>query len=171
MAHPGGRPRTTSFPPEEMIKLGEEMIDWVKKNNPLHLSEWYSVHKGFIYKDWKAFIQLPEFLPYYEKAINIVGRQYLDKNSNIREGVSQRFLRFYFRDLKEEEDEKESKKIEKEKQMKIEILKEEIRLRKELENTAVPNDKIIELEQKNLELEYIVKEKTKMIQELLEKIG
>ena len=63
---PAGRPRTTSFSVEEMIALGEEMVAFVKKNKKtiLHLSEWYTIEKGFIYREWKTFIQKEEFLPY-----------------------------------------------------------------------------------------------------------
>jgi len=51
-----GRPRTTSLSPEEMIALGEEMLLWLKENEDyvLHLSDWYTLEKGFIYKDWKS---------------------------------------------------------------------------------------------------------------------
>lgn len=103
---PAGRPRDVSFEPEEMIALGEEMIAWVALNpSILHLSQWYTIHKGFIYKEWKAFIQIPEFLPYYEKALKMVGIKYLDKESNVREGASHRWQRVYFPDLREEEEE------------------------------------------------------------------
>lgn len=102
-----GRPRTTSLEPKEMIALGEEMVVWVTKNkkNILHLSEWYTIEKGFIYNEWKTFLQRAEFIPYYEQALKIVGSKYLDKNSNVREGASQRWQRVYFKDLKDEEDE------------------------------------------------------------------
>jgi len=101
-----GRPRVTSFTEEEMIALGEEMVAYVKENQKtiLHLSEWYTIEKGFIYAEWKAFIQKPEFLPYYEQALKIVGLKYVSKNSNVRDSISQRWQRIYFRDLKEGED-------------------------------------------------------------------
>lgn len=102
----GGRPRTTSFTEEEMIALGEEMVAFVKKNKKtiLHLSEWYTIEKGFIYREWKAFIQKEEFLPYYEKALKIIGIKYVDKSSNVRDGISNRWQRVYFDDLREKED-------------------------------------------------------------------
>ena len=105
--HPGGRPRTVSFSPEEMISLGREMIEWVKKNEQsvLHLSEWYTIEKEYTYNEWKQFISKEEFRPYYEKALKIVGRKYLDKDSKVRDGISQRWQRVYFKDLREEEDE------------------------------------------------------------------
>lgn len=105
MTKPVGRPRTTSLPPNEMIALGEEMLTWVKINKPLHLNEWYSIEKSFLYEEWKCFIRMEEFRPYYERALNLVGRQYLDKESRIRDGISQRWQRIYFRDLREQEDE------------------------------------------------------------------
>lgn len=102
----GGRPRTTSFTPEEMIDLGEEMVAFVKKNKKtiLHLSEWYTIEKGFIYREWKTFIQKEEFLPYYEQALKIIGIKYVDKSSNVRDGISNRWQRIYFDDLREKED-------------------------------------------------------------------
>lgn len=100
-----GRPRTTSFSPEEMIELGKEMVAWVEENEPLHLKQWYSIEKMFLYEEWKAFIRKPEFVPYYEQALSLVSLQYLDKNSTIRDSIANRFLRVYFKDAKESEDE------------------------------------------------------------------
>lgn len=101
-----GRPRTVSFSDEEFEILGEEMVKWVTENYDyaLHLSDWYTVVKGFTYNQWKTFLQKEAFLPHYEKALKIVGRKYLDKNTNIRDGISQRWQRVYFKDLREEED-------------------------------------------------------------------
>ena len=101
-----GRPRTTSFTKSEMIALGEEMVAFVKKNKKtiLHLSEWYTIEKGFIYREWKTFIQKEEFLPYYEQALKIIGLKYVDKSSNVRDGISNRWQRVYFDDLREKED-------------------------------------------------------------------
>lgn len=103
---PAGAPRTVSFSKDEMIALGKEMVKYVQKNKRtiLHLCEWYTIEKGFTYKEWKTFIQKEEFLPYYEQALKTVGLKYLDKNSNIRDGISQRWQRAYFGDLKEIED-------------------------------------------------------------------
>jgi hypothetical protein len=100
-----GAPRTTSPSPEEVIKLGKEMLAWVKEKNPIHIKQWYSIEKGIIYKDWKALIQLKEFLPYYEQALNIISLKYIDKTSEIRDSVAHRFLRVYYKDVKDEEDE------------------------------------------------------------------
>lgn len=86
--------------------MGEEMVDYVKANKKtiLHLSEWYTIEKGFTYNEWKNFIKMSEFVPYYEKALRIIGLKYVDKNSNVRDGISQRWQRIYFGDLREQED-------------------------------------------------------------------
>ena len=102
----GGAPRTVSLPVEDMKKLGQEMVDLEVNKHPdiLHLSEWYTIHKMFTEKQWETFIDRAEFIPYYEQSLKIVGRKYLDKNSNVREGVSQRWQRVYFKDLRSQED-------------------------------------------------------------------
>lgn len=121
---PAGTPRTISFKPHEMESLGKEMIEWLQINEKkvLHLSEWYTIHKGFTYNEWKTFIQRDEFIPYYEQALKIVGRKYLDKTSDVREGISQRWQRVYFKDLRDEEDESLQRKIDKELEQKKKIL-------------------------------------------------
>jgi len=98
------RPRTITPDPEEMIKLGEEMLAWVKKNKPLHLSAWYSIEKFIVSNVWETMKEAPEFLPYYEQAMRIIGMQYLDKTSKVRDSISQRWQRVYFKDLRKSED-------------------------------------------------------------------
>ncbi len=101
-----GAPRKTSFSPEEMIALGEEMVKWVKENDPIHLSQWYTIHKMFLYKEWKTFIQRAEFIPYYEIVLKMVGMKYIDgKSKDIKDSLCQRWQRVYFKDLRESEDE------------------------------------------------------------------
>lgn len=102
---PAGAPRTVSFSVDEMIELGEEMVEWVTINNPLHLSEWYTIEKMFTYKQWKTFIQRDEFVPYYERSLKIVGRNYLSKTSDVEPSIKQRWQRVYFADIKEQENE------------------------------------------------------------------
>jgi hypothetical protein len=100
-----GAPRTVSLSKDEMIKLGQEMIQWVKDHpDILHLSEWYTIEKMYTYNQWKQFITKEEFHPYYEIALKLVGKKYLDKTSNVREGISQRWQRVYFKDIRESED-------------------------------------------------------------------
>lgn len=103
---PAGRPRTISLSPEEMEELGLEMVKWVKENDPLHLSQWYCIEKGYTDKEWDTMHVCPEFFPYYEQALKIVGLKYLDKNSNVRDGIAHRWMRVYFKDFRDREDEK-----------------------------------------------------------------
>ena len=105
MNNPVGAPRTVSPLPSEMIILGEEMVKWVKENNPIHLSQWYSFQKKFTKAQWRAMKLLPEFLPYYEEALQSVGLNYIKKNSEVEPSIKQRWQRVYFEDLRECEDE------------------------------------------------------------------
>jgi len=102
---PAGRPRTSTPPAEEMIQLGEQMLEWIKFNKPLHLSEWYSGEMFITDKVWDNMRVAPEFSHYYNRALKIIGKQYLDKTSKVRDSISHRWLRVYFKDLKKEEDE------------------------------------------------------------------
>lgn len=122
-----GRPRSVSPPAEDMIKLGEEMLYFVAKYEPLHLSQWYSIEKMFTYKQWQAMQELPEFLPYYEKAIKMVAIKYLD--GTVNSSIAQRFLRVYFQDLREREDLDLKQKLFEETKHKKEILEHDIKFK------------------------------------------
>jgi hypothetical protein len=100
------RPREFSYSEKDMIALGKEMVEYVKKNKKtiLHLCEWYTIEKGYTYNEWKNFIAKAEFFPYYEQALKIIGLKYVDKNSNVRDKISDRWQRIYFNDLREGED-------------------------------------------------------------------
>jgi hypothetical protein len=101
----GGRPRTVSFPEDEMIALGEEMIQWLNDNpDTLHLTQWWSLHKLFTEEEWDAMQQMPEFLPYYKRALHLIGLKYLTKDSKVRDNISPRWQRVYFKDLRKSED-------------------------------------------------------------------
>jgi len=112
---PAGRPREVSFSPEEMIKLGEEMVEWVKKNKPIHLSVWYTQEKDFTDEQWDTFRKRKEFVHYYTKALKLVGYSYLDKDSQIDVRLKDRWQRVYFKDLREQEDEDAEKDAERKK--------------------------------------------------------
>jgi hypothetical protein len=102
---PPGAPRKTSFTPDEMIDLGQEMIQWLKEHpETVHLKEWYSIEKMFLYNEWKAFIQLKEFLPYYELALAMISLKYIKLETGIEPSLKHRFLRSYFKDIREQED-------------------------------------------------------------------
>lgn len=99
------RPRSVSLSDEEMISLGEEMCQWVSDNKPMHLCEWYSFEKNITDSDWDAMRKIPSFLHYYNKALKLVGMQYLSKESPVEPSLKQRWQRVYFKDLKKQEDE------------------------------------------------------------------
>ncbi len=96
------RPRIVTPPPEEMIELGEKMLQWVKDKNPLHLSEWYSGEMFIVDHVWQTMHETAEFLPYYNKALKMISIKYLDGTVNA--SIAQRWLRLYFKDLKRIED-------------------------------------------------------------------
>ena len=116
----GGRPRTTTPPPSDMIALGEEMIEFVSnpKNKVLSLSEFYTGIKGYTYNDWKIMYVAPEFAPYYERALRIIGKRYLD--GTVNPSIAQRYLRRYDAELREQEDADMKAKVELEKDAKKE---------------------------------------------------
>lgn len=115
------------MPPDEMIKLGEEMVEWVEKNKPLHLSQWYTIHKMYTYKQWDCFTQVKEFLPYYEKALKLVALNYI--NGTIAPAIAQRFLRAYFDDMRIQEDNDLQNKLDKELAKEKAKLEHEIKLK------------------------------------------
>lgn len=100
----GGRPRTVTPQPEEMIKLGEEMVAWVKINKPVHLNQWWLIEKDITKRVWEGMRDAPEFRHYYEKALSIIGNNYIEKDSNVDPRVKDRFLRLYHKDLTSQED-------------------------------------------------------------------
>ena len=100
----GGTPRTVSPSVEENIELGKEMVEWVRKNEPTHLSEWYSIEKMITWKTWLTMRDRPEFIPYYEVALNMVATN--ARNGKLHPSIANRFLSLYHRDLKAEEVEK-----------------------------------------------------------------
>lgn len=101
----GGRQRTVSLPPEEMELLGQEMVTWCAENKPLHLSQWWSIHKDISDDDWETMKKRPEFIRYYMKAMRIIGYSYIDKDSKVDVRVKDRWQRVYFKDLAKQEDE------------------------------------------------------------------
>ena len=147
-----GAPRTVSPSPEEMIALGEEMLKWVKLNDPLHLSEWYKIEKMIIYKVWKTYIQREEFIPYYEKALAIIGRKYLDKNSDVRDGISNRWQRVYFKDLKDDEDQDVQEKLDRELDHKKKVIEHDALQKMQTASPIAPNDEVNSLKFENMQI-------------------
>lgn len=149
-----GRPRTASLEPDEMIKLGEEMVDWVIENKPIHLSMWYTQLKDFTDKEWDAMRQIPEFLHYYTKALKLVGYSYLDKDSKVDSKLKDRWQRVYFKDLKYQEDQDAQDKVDREVKSKAEVPLNDDKVEKEnaeMSENARLRKRIAELEANQLD--------------------
>lgn len=103
---PAGRPRTCVPEREELIKLGEDLLEWAseKKKGELRCRwcEWYAKKHFFIRKQWKRMLDTEEFRPYYESAQVFLGEKWID--GTIHQSIAQRYLRLYDPELREQED-------------------------------------------------------------------
>ena len=99
-----GRPRTVSPTPEECIELGKDLVAWATEETKewrCLFQQWYSLKHGILRKDWKAMVQVPEFLPYYEMAQAALSKKSVD--GTMEKTFGQRYIRLYDRELIEEE--------------------------------------------------------------------
>ena len=100
-----GRPRTSIPEKEELIKLGEDLLEWssTKAKGELRCRwcEWYAKKHFFIRKQWKRMIDTEEFRPYYEAAQVYLGEKWID--GTIHQSIAQRYLRIYDPELTEQE--------------------------------------------------------------------
>lgn len=109
---PGGAPRTVSPSHEDVIKLGEDLVEWAStpptEDNPkMRFADWYSLEQFMILKEWKLLKQMPSFSPYYEKARTLLSKHYINagKDDTMNAGIAHRFLRHYcWDDVAEMED-------------------------------------------------------------------
>lgn len=118
----GGRPRSTTPPPKEVIELGKEMVEWfltepVRKK--FHFKQWYSIEKKMLKAQWDNLCAVQEFNAYYEQAQAIISQRYMD--GSINPGIAQRFLRLYFPELKKDEDDKAKTRLDYEYELKKQI--------------------------------------------------
>lgn len=106
MVHPGGRPRYTTPPKEECIRLGKDLLEWAQvedKEDPrTRFTQWYCLKHSLLKNEWKALILLPEFVPYYQKARVYLARRCLD--GTLEKSFGHRYIRLYDKDLADEED-------------------------------------------------------------------
>lgn len=102
----GGRPRTAIPEKEELIKLGEDLLNWAseKKKGELRARwcEWFACKHFFLRDQWKRMIDTPEFRPYYEAAQPYLAEKWID--GTINHSIAHRYLRIYDPELKENED-------------------------------------------------------------------
>ncbi len=100
------RPRTSVPEKEELIKLGEDLLQWAseKKKGELRCRwcEWYSRKHFFIREQWKRMLDTEEFRPYYESAQTYLADKWID--GTINQSIAHRYLRIYDPELKEHED-------------------------------------------------------------------
>ena len=108
---PCGAKRKWSPSDEELVKLGMEMVEWVKVNKPTHLSEFWSLEKWILRENWKRLMQIPAFLPYYDIALAYVALSARD--GTLEKSIAQRFMSLYHLDLRDQEREiaKEKKSV------------------------------------------------------------
>lgn len=100
--NPVGAPRTVTPPPDKVIELGKEMVQWFLDNpTALHFTRWYSVEKGILRKEWDTMTQKPEFLAYYEKVRNIILERMM--HGTIKEGIAHRYLSLVDTELRDHE--------------------------------------------------------------------
>lgn len=140
--NPVGTPRTVSLPKKDMIKLGEEMIQFISDpgNNVFHVSEWYSIQKGYLYSEWETMIKRPEFVRYYEQSLKIIGKKYLD--GTVNPTIASRWQRSYFKDLKKEEDKDAQERLDRELDQKKKAIDHEMQAKAahEANRGIAPND-------------------------------
>jgi hypothetical protein len=121
---PGGRPRTSVPEKEELIKLGEDLLEWASTKAKGELRcrwcEWYAKKHFFIRKQWKHMIEKEEFRPYYEAAQPYLAEKWID--GTIHQSIAQRYLRIYDPELREQEDiDEDAKELRKANALKGEI--------------------------------------------------
>lgn len=104
------RPRTAVPEKEELIKLGQELLQWATeeidaKERPyrFRFCHWYSLKKGILDKEWELMVQKEEFKVYYESARVALSLRLTD--GTIKDSLAHRFLRIYCPEVKREEDE------------------------------------------------------------------
>lgn len=160
-----GRPRTISYPSAQMVQLGKEMIAWLGCHpEALHLSAWYSIVKGYMDSEWDTMTRRQEFIPYYEQALKIVGQKYLDRDSKVRDGISQRWQRVYFKDIRLQEDQDAQEKLNREYEKKIKEIEFEAKQRQI--NETPPLADTIDMQNENMVLKAKIRELESKIADL-----
>lgn len=100
----GGRPRTITPPKEDLIKLGEELVQWAKEPTDelrCRFCQWYSIEKNILDSEWDLMTRKPEFIGYYEQARASLGQRYVD--GSVNPSIAHRLLRVYIPEVKKDE--------------------------------------------------------------------
>lgn len=111
---------------EELEALGKEMLQWIEDKEDdekiVHLSQFYIKVKDMCRSEWRSIRQRAAFLPYYEKALELLGCKMIT-NSKLPQSYGNRFLPVYFSDVRESEREIAKEKVQDE----IDIKKAEMK--------------------------------------------
>ena len=102
---PAGRPRTSTPPKKDVIKLGKHLVKWASEESKelrSRFCEWYTLDDiGLIRTQWENLLKLPEFRIYYEKARALLGRRYMD--GTINPSIAHRLMWHYVYESAEQE--------------------------------------------------------------------
>ena len=109
-----GRPPNPGFSDEEIVKLGEELLQWCKDNEEnekiVHLSQFYLKVKDIGPTQWDNLSERACFHGYYEKAINWMAAKVMT-NKRLSESYGNRYISMYDKKLHKHEKEKVEHKI------------------------------------------------------------
>jgi hypothetical protein len=120
---PAGRPRIISLPPNETIKLGQELVIWAtEKTSEIRTSFcfFYNLKKGITYKEWKELKQKQEFRPYYEKARAALAQKL--HSQALEKGLSHRYIRMYDQEMAENENQDKQDDLDRELEQKKRLI-------------------------------------------------
>lgn len=130
-----GRPPNPGFSDEELIILGEELLEWMEKVEKedlrvVHLSQWYSETKAICPTQWDSICRRSCFISYYKRALIWMGKLTL-LNKDLPTAYGSRFLGIYFKEVSDKEREVVEHKVDYEIKKKMEH---------EASRGSVPND-------------------------------
>lgn len=104
----GGRPRTAVPEKEELIQLGEKLVEWaagkVEEGDRIRVRfcDWYTA-EGFIRSQWEKMTEKPEFKWYHERARSLLALRYVD--GTVNQSIAHRYLRIYDPEVRDSENE------------------------------------------------------------------
>lgn len=120
----------TQYTDAELTQIGTELVEYALTSDLLHVSEYYAVVRGIPRHTWKALIKTDVLLPYYEKAQAIIARRYVD--GTVSSSIAHRFLRIYYKDVGESENEELREKLELELEYKKKLIEYDMQLKKQV---------------------------------------
>lgn len=147
-----GRPRTCVPEKEELIKLGQDLLEWASEEREDELRcrfcEWYAKKHFFIRKQWKRMLDTEEFRPYYETAQAYLSQKWID--GTINQSIAHRYLRIYDPELRESEDLDAKEKEQRDLKMKLNLIDHQAK--QEQAKLVSPYEDIHDLKHENMML-------------------